>query len=92
MDEAAFHRNDGGESIGWLLQQTVAEFPNCLRIIATSSCNASLQGLKILRTIQIDDIEMDERVQRDARIFADYQFTVNLTVSTFFKITLKHFS
>uniref|UniRef100_A0A915DEL2 Uncharacterized protein n=1 Tax=Ditylenchus dipsaci TaxID=166011 RepID=A0A915DEL2_9BILA len=44
VDEAGFHRNDGDESIGWLLKQTSGEFPPWLRFIVTSSTVAPFMG------------------------------------------------
>lgn len=84
LDEAGFHRNDGDESIGWLLRQTTAEFPSWLRVIVTSSSVQPLYGLDV-RTIRLDDVELDERVLRDSRIFIDYHLTINSTVRCFHK-------
>uniref|UniRef100_A0A915DGC7 Uncharacterized protein n=1 Tax=Ditylenchus dipsaci TaxID=166011 RepID=A0A915DGC7_9BILA len=76
VDEAGFHRNDGDESIGWLLKQTSGEFPPWLRFIVTSSTITPFYGLD-LRTIRLDDVEVDERVLRDSRLYIDYHFTIN---------------
>lgn len=88
LDEAAFHRNDGGESIGWLLRKTADEFPPGLRFVVTSTSGVQqLQGSSTtatLRTIRIDDVELDERIQRDTRIFVDYHLAINPKVKKLF--------
>ncbi|KAI1704211.1 ankyrin repeats (3 copies) domain-containing protein [Ditylenchus destructor] len=76
VDEAGFHRNDGEESIGWLLKQTTPEFPAWLRFVVSSVNVQPLYGLEV-RTIRLDDADLDERVLRDSRIFVDYHLAVN---------------
>lgn len=79
IDESDFHRNENGESIAWLLKETVNEFPKWLRWLLSSSCTPPLCGLPV-RTICIDDVDMDERVLRDSRLFIDYRISVSSQV------------
>ena len=75
IDEADFHRNEGGESITWLLKQVHSEIPSWLRFILTSSSYPALCDLPV-RTIDIDDAEVDQRVNRDGRLLVDYRITI----------------
>ncbi|TKR57655.1 hypothetical protein L596_030329 [Steinernema carpocapsae] len=75
IDEAEFHRNEDGASIEWLLGRIKDELPTYLRFVLTSSNRASVRNLHI-RTLQIDDTILDERVFRDSRILLEYRLTV----------------
>ncbi|KAK0419717.1 hypothetical protein QR680_014286 [Steinernema hermaphroditum] len=75
IDEAEFHRNEDGASIEWLLGEVKDELPSYLRFVLTSSNRASVRNLNV-RTLQIDDTILDERVFRDSRIFLEYLLTV----------------
>lgn len=76
IDEADFHRNESGESIAWLLKQVSTQIPSWLRFILTSATLAPLCGLNV-RTLPIDDAELDQRVIRDTQILLEYRITVS---------------
>uniref|UniRef100_A0AC34Q306 Rolling pebbles n=1 Tax=Panagrolaimus sp. JU765 TaxID=591449 RepID=A0AC34Q306_9BILA len=85
LDEADFHRNENGESIAWLLKQVQNELPPWLRFILTSAAYPPLVDLKV-RTIEIDDAEMDQRVKRDGRLLTDYRITISPRLEQKFRI------
>lgn len=76
IDEADFHRNENGESIAWLLKQVSPNIPVWLRFILTSATSTPLCGLNV-RTLQIDDADLDQRVMRDTQILLEYRITVS---------------
>ncbi|KAI3415947.1 hypothetical protein GPALN_005508 [Globodera pallida] len=86
LDEAAFHRADGGECIGWLLRRVLScdgACPPQLRFVCTSSSPGGVPQQQSLlsqlfgtlrdgvRSIQLDDWEGDERIARDLRLFVE---------------------
>ena len=85
LDEAGFHRTDGGESIGWLLRRTLPDCPPQLRFLCTLAPGpgplreqSAIFGTLAddekpveARSIRLDDWELDERVGRDARLFVE---------------------
>uniref|UniRef100_A0A7E4VTV5 ANK_REP_REGION domain-containing protein n=1 Tax=Panagrellus redivivus TaxID=6233 RepID=A0A7E4VTV5_PANRE len=76
IDEADFHRNESGESLAWMLSATAAQLPPWFRFILSTSMYPPLNGLDV-RTISIDDAELDQRVVRDSRIVVDYRMTIS---------------
>uniref|UniRef100_A0A0K0F5L4 ANK_REP_REGION domain-containing protein n=1 Tax=Strongyloides venezuelensis TaxID=75913 RepID=A0A0K0F5L4_STRVS len=70
LDEADFHRLEDGESISWFLSEIRKFIPSWLRFILTSSNQDVLHGLDI-RSVHIDDAEMDERILRDCRLLIE---------------------
>uniref|UniRef100_A0A0N5A5I7 ANK_REP_REGION domain-containing protein n=1 Tax=Parastrongyloides trichosuri TaxID=131310 RepID=A0A0N5A5I7_PARTI len=70
LDEADFHRLEDGESISWFLSQIKNYIPSWLRFILTSSNQDVLNGLDV-RSVHIDDAEMDERILRDCRLLIE---------------------
>jgi hypothetical protein len=97
LDEAGFHRTDGGESIGWLLRLSMPNWPPQLRFLATLTSGAgSLAEQSAIfgtlkdeekpmeaRTILLDDWEMDDRLARDARLFVENRVQQNPGVNKF---------
>ncbi|CEF65382.1 Ankyrin repeat and Tetratricopeptide-like helical domain and Ankyrin repeat-containing domain and P-loop containing nucleoside triphosphate hydrolase domain-containing protein [Strongyloides ratti] len=70
LDEADFHRLEDGESISWFLSQIRSSIPSWLRFILTSSNQDVIHALNI-RSVHIDDSEMDERILRDCRLLIE---------------------
>lgn len=72
VDEAEFHRNENGESIAWLVRRLRAELPNWVRwVLSAAADSAPFSGAEA-RSLFIDDTELDERVNRDMRLLADF--------------------
>jgi hypothetical protein len=78
IDEAEFHRNESGESIGWLIKNCHSELPKWVRWVLSASNENLPFAASEARSIWIDnDVELDERVARDMRLLVDYRIAVN---------------
>ena len=94
LDEAGFHRTDGGESIGWLLRRALSECPPQLRFLCTLSQGPGPLGNQSaifgtmadgerpleVRNIRLDDWEMDDRLGRDTRLLVEARLKASLAV------------
>lgn len=83
IDEADFHRSEDGRSIASFVCQIIPLLPSWLRVVVMCDRGVTETLRRVsLRTVRIDDGELDERVIRDNRMFVEYRMSLLREVRT----------